>query len=213
MSSHEPLPQASLDTLNHDLRAQPESLVAWGCGLGGTAVATTSFGPFSGVILHLVTQAQPDMPVLWMDNGYNTRETYRYADALTRRLRLNLRIIHPHRSRAHREAVNGPIPRVGDPRHEAFTREVKLEPFERAMQALAPRVWFTGVRAEETAERARMQAISMNPDGIVKVAPLLGWTSKQLHQYLKRHDLPNNFDYFDPTKGEDDRECGLHVEH
>jgi phosphoadenosine phosphosulfate reductase len=27
------------------------------------------------------------------------------------------------------------------------------------------------------------------------------------------HDLPNNFDYVDPTKGEDNRECGLHLAH
>ena len=32
-----------------------------------------------------------------------------------------------------------------------------------------------------------------------------------MHEYLKRHQLPNNFDYFDPTKVEDRRECGLHL--
>ena len=58
-----------------------------------------------------------------------------------------------------------------------------------------------------------MQPVSLNSDGLIKVAPVLGWSSKQMWDYLKRHDLPNNFDYADPTKVEDKRECGLHVEH
>jgi phosphoadenosine phosphosulfate reductase len=58
-----------------------------------------------------------------------------------------------------------------------------------------------------------MEPVSINPDGLVKVAPLLHWTSKQLYEYLVAHDLPNNFDYVDPTKGEDNRECGLHLAH
>lgn len=203
----------SLETVNRELGQQPAALVAWALAQHERAVATTSFGPFAGVILHLVTQARPDLPILWMDTGYNTPETYRYADQLTRQLRLNLTVTHPRRSRAHREAVDGDIPQLGDPRHELFTREVKLEPFERAMAVLDPKVWITGVRAEETAERALMQPVSVNPDGLIKVAPLLGWTAKQLYEYLQRHGLPNNFDYFDPTKVDDKRECGLHVEH
>jgi phosphoadenosine phosphosulfate reductase len=143
-------------------------LIEWAVSQPGPALVTTSFSPFSGVLLHMVTQQRPDMPVLWMDTGYNTPETYRYAEALALRLALNLQIVHPRRSRAHREAVEGPVPEPGDPRHEAFSREVKIEPF---------------------------------------------WTARQLHEYLKRHDLPNNFDYFDPTKVDEHRECGLHLAH
>lgn len=188
-------------------------LIEWAVSQPGPALVTTSFSPFSGVLLHMVTQRRPDMPVLWMDTGYNTPETYRYAEALALRLALNLQIVHPRRSRAHREAVEGPVPEPGDPRHEAFSREVKIEPFERALAEMAPKVWITGIRAEETAERARMQPVSRSADGLIKVAPLLGWTARQLHEYLKRHDLPNNFDYFDPTKVDEHRECGLHLAH
>lgn len=204
---------SSLETVNRELGTQPESLLAWALSLDQRAVATTSFSPFSGVILHMATQLRPDLPILWMDSGYNTPETYRYAEQLQKQLNLNLKIVQPRRSRAHREAVDGERPQLGDPRFDAFTREVKLEPFERGMAELAPKVWITGVRAEETAERAQMQPVSLNPDGLIKLAPLLGWNAKQLHEYLKRHGLPNNFDYFDPTKLDDKRECGLHLAH
>ena len=161
----------------------------------------------------MVTRVQPDLPIVWMDNGYNTEATYRYADEVTRQLGLNLSIYLPKRSRAHREAIDGPLPGLDDPRHAAFTEEVKLEPFARALRETAPEVWFTALRATDTAVRAQMDPVSINPDGLIKVAPLLHWTSRELYAYLKEHQLPDNLDYYDPTKGEDHRECGLHLSH
>lgn len=205
--------EAILHELNGRFGHDPQALTRWALGHDAAAVVTTSFGPFSAVLLHLATQVRPDVPVLWMDTGYNTPETYRYAEDLAARLDLNLRIVLPRRSRAHREAVDGPPPAPDDPRHAAFSREVKIEPFERALAQMAPRVWMTGIRAEETAERATMDPVSINSDGIVKVAPLLHQTARDLHGYLKAHDLPNNFDYYDPTKVDEHRECGLHLAH
>ncbi|PZP23992.1 phosphoadenosine phosphosulfate reductase family protein [Pseudomonas kuykendallii] len=202
-----------LDTLNAEIGHDAEKLVEWALGLGKTAICTTNFRPFEAVILHMVSRVDPNIPVIWMDSGYNTDATYRCADEICRKLNLNLSIYLPKRSRAHREAVEGATPALDDPRHAAFTEEVKLEPFARALRETAPQVWFTALRATDTAVRAAMQPISLNPDGLIKVAPLLHWTSKDLYQYLTRYDLPNEFDYFDPTKGEDNRECGLHLSH
>ncbi|HEY0201235.1 MAG TPA: phosphoadenosine phosphosulfate reductase family protein [Burkholderiaceae bacterium] len=202
-----------LPQVNAEFGHNAAGLVGWVFGLGQQTIVTTNFRPFEAVILHLVTQAQPDVPVVWMDNGYNTPATYRFADEVTRLLKLNLRIYLPRRSRAHREAVDGPAPALDDPRHAAFTEEVKLEPFARALRETAPKVWFTALRATDTAVRAQMEPVSINPDGLIKVAPLLHWTSKDLYQYCETHGLPNNFDYVDPTKGEENRECGLHIAH
>ncbi|TBU91292.1 phosphoadenosine phosphosulfate reductase family protein [Stutzerimonas kirkiae] len=202
-----------LERINAEFANQPEKLIAWALSLGKPAICTTNFRPFEAVILHMVTQAQPDLPIVWMDSGYNTEATYRFADEVARKLDLNLITYLPRRSRAHREALEGPAPGLDDPRHAAFTEEVKLEPFARALRETAPGVWFTALRASDTAVRAQMEPVSINPDGLIKVAPLLPWTSKDLYQYLTAHDLPNNFDYFDPTKGEENRECGLHLSH
>ena len=202
-----------LARVNAELGRDAPSLVRWALALNQPAIVTTNFRPFEAVILHLVTQVQPDVPVVWMDNGYNTEATYRYADEVARLLKLQLRTYLPLRSRAHREALEGPPPALDDPRHAAFTEEVKLEPFARALRETAPRVWFTALRASDSAVRAQMQPVSRNPDGLVKVAPLLHWTSRDLHQYCHTHGLPNNFDYVDPTKGEAQRECGLHLSH
>ena len=46
----------------------------------------------------------------------------------------------------------------------------------------------------------------------LKVAPLFENTDADLDVYLEEHHLPNEFDYFDPTKVEESRECGLHTQ-
>jgi phosphoadenosine phosphosulfate reductase len=199
--------------INAEYGENPEALVRWAFGLGKRAVTTTNFGPFEAVILHMVTREQPDMPIVWMDSGYGTEATYQFADEVTRLLKLNLHTYVPLRTRAHRDTLNRGIPTPDDPRHSAFTQEVKLEPFERAMREQAPEVWFTAIRKEQTAFRAGLSPVTISKDGVLKVAPVFHWSSKQMNDYLKQHGLPNNFDYFDPTKVEDKRECGLHTAH
>ena len=106
-----------------------------------------------------------------------------------------------------------PAPLPDDPRHAAFTEEVKLEPFARAIAELKPEVWFTALREEQTAFRAGLAPVTLSKEGILKVSPVFHWSSKRMHEYLQAHGLPNNFDYYDPTKVEDKRECGLHMAH
>ena len=202
-----------LARINAELGRDAQALVRWALALGQPAIVTTNFRPFEVVLLHLVTRVAQNVPVIWMDNGYNTEATYRHADEVTRLLGLNLHTYLPLRSRAHREALDGPVPALDDPRHAAFTEEVKLEPFARALRETAPGVWFTALRASDSAVRAQMEPVSRNPDGLLKVAPLLHWTARDLHAYCTAHGLPNNFDYADPTKGEAQRECGLHLAH
>ena len=115
-----------LTHINSELGRDAQALVDWAVGLKQRAIITTNFRPFEAVILHMVTRANPQVPVVWMDNGYNTEATYRFAGAVTNLLKLDLHIYLPRRSRAHREAVEGATPALEDPRHAAFTEEVKL---------------------------------------------------------------------------------------
>lgn len=202
-----------LEAVNRDFANNPQGLVEWALAQGSRPICTTNFRPFEAVILHMVSQARPDIPIVWMDSGYNTEATYQFANEVIQQLKLNLISYVPRRTRAHREALEGPMPGIDDPRHAAFTQEVKIEPFERALREMKPDIWFTALRAEDTAERAKMQPVSRNSDGLLKVAPLLQWSAKDMYQYLQAHNLPNNFDYFDPTKVEEKRECGLHLQH
>ena len=69
-----------LAKINAELGHNAQGLVDWAVGLDRPAIVTTNFRPFEAVILHMVTRANPRVPVVWMDNGYNTEATYRFAD-------------------------------------------------------------------------------------------------------------------------------------
>ena len=103
MSNSETPRALDLASVNAQFGHDAPGLVAWAIGLNQSAIVTTNFRPFEAVILHMVSRVKPDVPVVWMDNGYNTEATYRFADDVTRQLGLNLRIYLPLRTRAHRE--------------------------------------------------------------------------------------------------------------
>ena len=71
----------------------------------GQALVSTNFRPYEAVILHLCAQVQPDITVLWVDHGYNRPATYKYAEQLTRRLKLNVKRYIPKMTAAHRDAL------------------------------------------------------------------------------------------------------------
>ena len=87
---------------------------------------------------------------------------------------------------------------------------MKLEPFRRGMAELAPAVWFTALRRVQNPNRAGMNVVEPGPGGVIKVNPLLDWTDADMERYLLDHSLPNEWDYFDPAKAGEKRECGLH---
>ena len=179
----------------------------------GRAVVSTNFRPYEAVILHLATQANARIPVLWVDHGYNRPATYRHAEELRRRLHLDLRPYLPRLSAAHRDAVDGPIPELDDEEGlKRFSAQMKLEPFQRGMKELAPLVWITALRKSQNPHRAGLDVVSLDENfGTLKVSPLFYQEDADLAAYLREHALPNEWDYFDPAKADEKRECGLHA--
>lgn len=189
----------------------PEEIVEAVLAADSNAFVTTNFSPYETVILHMVTQVKSDIPVVWIDSGLNKPETYEFAETAIEELGLNVTVYTPLVTAARLEAVMGGIPSINDARHQAFTKQFKLEPFERAMNEQTAKTWFTAVRREQTAVRADMDYVANGPFGLTKIAPLLDWKIADMDAYIAKHNLPNETNYFDPTKAEDDRECGLHT--
>lgn len=202
---------------NAELRDQPAlEIVRWAVARAqGRAVVSTNFRPYEAVILHIATQVQPDIPVLWVDHGYNRPATYRHAEELRLRLKLNLKLFVPKMTAAHYDALHGGPPSPA-PENELRLREfsalMKLEPFARGMKELAPTVWLTALRKSQNPNRAGLDIVSEDKNfGTLKVSPLFYWSDADMEAYLREHDLPNEWDYFDPAKGDEKRECGLHA--
>lgn len=200
---------------NVELRARsPVEIVRWAVSrAAGRAIVSTNFRPYEAAILHLAAQVQHDIPVLWVDHGYNRPATYRHAEELRGRLKLNLQSYRPRLSAAHRDALHGPIPTTEtEEALKEFSALMKLEPFHRGMRELAPTVWITALRKVQSPNRAGLGIVSRDENfGTLKVSPLYHCTDAELDAYLAQHQLPNEWDYFDPAKADEQRECGLHA--
>ena len=124
-------------------------------------------------------------------------------------MNLNIHLYTPKQTVAYRNVVLG-LPSIDDPKHQLFTEQVKLEPFSRARKEHQPDVWFTNLRKGQTSFRDSIDIVSKSKDGMLKVSPFYHWSNSDLDTYLFERQLPNEFVYFDPTKVESNRECGLH---
>jgi phosphoadenosine phosphosulfate reductase len=200
---------------NAELRSKsPLEITRWAIAhAGGRAVVSTNFRPYEAVILHLCAQAQPDISVLWVDHGYNRAATYKHAEQLRSLLKLNLKVSLPRITAAHRDAVWGPIPATDNEAGlKQFSALMKLEPFQRGMKELAPKVWITALRKVQNPNRAELDIVSQDPNfGTLKVSPVFYLSDADMEAYLGEHQLPNEWDYFDPAKADEKRECGLHA--
>lgn len=197
---------AGSDELNHRTRlAESRSILELALASARRPCLSSRFGPYSAVFLHLVTRHVPDVPVIRVDTGYDTRATRAFVDELRERLSLDLHIVRP---RDHTLRVP---PAIDDPEHAAFVETVKLEPFRRALAALDCDVWLSSVRRYQSVHRASLEPFEPLSHGRLKVSPMLGWSEATLERYAREHGLPRGPDVFDPTKGEPFRECGLHT--
>lgn len=222
-----------LDTINPQLDGKPaEEIVRWADEAFGDGLAmTSSFGAQSAVMLHLVTRVVPDVPVILIDTGYLFPETYQFVNDLTKRLSLNLKVYTAKVTPARYEALHGRTWEYAeglDHYHQVF----KVEPLQRALEELDVKAWLAGLRAEQTDHRKSLRTVEVQ-DGVYKVHPILRWTTKDVHEYLKAHDLPYHPLYEQGyasigdthstrpiTDGMDEREgrfggmaqeCGIHV--
>jgi phosphoadenosine phosphosulfate reductase len=204
-----------ISRINIELRQRtPLEITRWAISNGaGRAIVSTNFRPYEALLLRLCTLVEPAIPVLWVDHGFNRPATYRHAEQLKALLGLNLKTLHPRISAAHYEAMHGAPPSPEDEEGlKAFSRLMKLEPFQRGMSELSPRVWITALRKSQNPNRAAMDIVSDDRSfGVLKVSPFFHSSEAELEAGIEKYELPNEWDYFDPAKADEKRECGLHA--
>jgi len=201
----------SLEQANRQLRGiEPIEIIEWVLRHSRKPILTTNFGPYSASLLHAVTAVRKDIDVIWCDTGYNTPQTYRFAKKIMDELSLTMHIYTPKMTPGFRDVLMG-LPQVGSEEHMSFTREVKLDPFKKALKEHQPDLWFTNLRKDQTDHRKNLDILHLSKEGILKVSPFFHYSEAEMERYLQRFDLPNEKKYYDPTKVHGKRECGLHL--
>ncbi len=185
------LPELNLEAVNQELgQADAHTLVKWGYETFGEGlIMSTSFGIQAAVMLHLVTSVVPNIPVIWVDTGYLPAETYRFAEELTERLKLNLQVYQSSISPARMEALYGRLWAEKDvDALNRYDQIRKVEPMQRALKELRATGWFAGLRGDQTKHRQSLARIGKQ-SGIYKILPILSWNARDIYQYLTAHDL------------------------
>jgi phosphoadenosine phosphosulfate reductase len=181
----------ALETCNRKFAAlTPEARIEWAFEhLPGNHVLTSSFGAQAAVSLHLVTSVAPNIPVVLVDTGYLFPETYQFIDALTGRLQLNLKVYRTELSPAWQEARYGQRWLRGREGLDSYNQQNKVEPLKRALRELGVATWFAGLRRQQSESRSDIPYLAWSGDRW-KVHPIADWSDRDVHYYLKDHNLP-----------------------
>ncbi|NIJ36535.1 phosphoadenosine phosphosulfate reductase [Sphingopyxis panaciterrae] len=183
--------QADVIRLNNLFRGQDAAEVVAsviGAGLLGETGIVSSFGAESAVLLHLVTQAAPDMPVLFLDTGKHFPETLTYRDELAAKLKLNIVNLTPDPEEL--AVKDGTELRWSyDPDGCCEIRKVK--PLEKALVDFDTSI--TGRKGFQSSTRQGLARFELDgTTGRLKFNPLANWTRDQLDAYFTEHDLPRH---------------------
>lgn len=183
--------EATLGEISDNLeKVTAEERVGWALERFRPGVMlSTSFGVQSAVLLHMVTQQWPEIPVVMVDTRYLFPETYRFADQLTERLKLNLKVYRAEVSAAWLEARHGKMWEHGLDGIEKYNQINKVEPMQRAIRELGVRGWITGLRRRQAKSRKDV-GVLQSQNNVVKIQPIIDWTDKMIYDYLKKYGLP-----------------------
>jgi phosphoadenosine phosphosulfate reductase len=197
------------------------------------ACVTSSFQAEDVVVLHMVKNILPRIPVLFLETGYHFSETLAYRDRIAAEWELNLVNVLPENTVAEQESKFGILYQTAPDRCCGLR---KVEPLFRS---LAPfDTWVTGLRRQQSKSRANLQAEESFtlPTGqvLAKLSPLAEWSTRDVWQYAEGHRIPLlplyeqgytsigcepctslPFDLNDPRSGRwsgRKLECGIHVQ-
>lgn len=158
---------------------------------GERVVASSSFGLQAAVMLHLISQNAPKIPVVFIDTGYLFPETYRYIETLKQLMDVDLRMVQPKLSAAYQEAIYGKLWEQGEEGNQRYGIINKVEPMNRAISEIGADIWISGVRRAQSSTRSQ-RAFAEQQKKTIKVYPILDWADAQVYSYFAQHDLPRH---------------------
>lgn len=170
----------------------PPEIVRWAVDTFGSGlIMTSSFGAESMCLIHMANTAMPGIPIAFINTGFLFPQTLLFMETMRRQYQLNVLEFHTEHDPIVWLSVNGET----DPRTrrdvESCCRANKNSVFDRAMQSLSPAAWLRGVRADQSAHRSKMRVVEANRrTGALAISPLLRWGVRDIHHYMRQHELP-----------------------
>ncbi len=212
--------------------ATPQEILRWTMDTFCPNLAmSSSFQTQSVPLLHMVNAIQPKMRIYFLDTGMHFWDTLFFREHLEQIWGLNIVDLYPDEKwRTVLRYFGTEMPET-DPNLCCYIR--KVQPMQKAMEGLD--AWITGIRRDQTENRAHAKFLEYKRDGLLRVAPLLNWSADDIWNYIAEHNLPTHplpytqypsigckpctraispgeSERAGRWKGKDKTECGLHTE-
>jgi len=150
--------------------------------------ATTSFQTNSVVLLHIISQTVPNIPVYFINTGYLFAETLTFKDELVELLSLNVVELTPAISK---------FEQLDNQNKLLFTKEPnkcceinKVKPLEKIKEKFD--VWVSGVRSTQTKVRANFKSIQETKTKLIRYHPIIEFSNKAVYDYINYFKLPKH---------------------
>lgn len=160
----------------------PRDIISTALSAANAPCVTASFQADCVVLVHLLREVAPDIPVLFLDTVHHFAEVYRYSEDLAKRWDLKMLMLR----------AAEPQPGLWQTSTHACCARHKTEPLFAALESYD--AWFTALRRDQSPSRAGLlvsQPFPL-PSGrtITKVSPLADWSMADVRDYAARHDIP-----------------------
>lgn len=153
----------------------------------GEITYVSSFGAESAVMLALIADVDPDLPIVFLETGMHFPQTLDYKEALIERLGLtNVRDVPPYESE---RLIADPKNTLWKTDPDACCALRKVRPLEPALKGFD--AWITGRKRFHGGARLSLPVFEY-ANGRFKVNPMAGWTQEDVQAYFKRRQLPRH---------------------
>lgn len=168
----------------------PQNVLTWAFETFGNSVAISSaFGAEGMVLIDMASRVHKDFRLFTIDTEFLFPETYGLMDKIEQRYGINIEKVYSMFSPDEQERRHGAALWSRDPDQCCNLR--KVEPLRRKLGEL--RAWITSIRRDQTSARATARKIEWDSKfGLVKVNPIVDWSSKQIWRYIRQHGVPYN---------------------
>jgi phosphoadenosine phosphosulfate reductase len=160
-------------------------------------IAVSFSGAEDVVLVDMATRVRPDVAVFSLDTGRLHPQTYQFLEVVRERYRIDLEVLFPETASVQELVASHGLFDFRQRGHKDCCRVRKVEPLRRKLAGLD--AWITGQRRDQSAgTRNELQvveedaAFSGRSGALVKFNPLAHWTSSEVWDYIRTHDVPYN---------------------
>ncbi|CAM4475672.1 phosphoadenylyl-sulfate reductase [Paenibacillus phoenicis] len=167
----------------------PQEILAWAVETFPNIAFACSFGAEDVVLVDMLQQISPSTDIFYLDTDFHFKETYETRDAIAAKYGLEFVRVSPTLTPEEQAQKYGEELWKSDP--NACCNLRKVEPLTRVLGRYE--AWITGIRRDQAPTRANAKKIEYDTKfGLVKFNPIANWTSDDVWNYIREHQLIYN---------------------